>query len=382
MTRTTTLTLIFLISFNAYGQDQAGIESFEASLQNAASPYQNLVWSDEFDGNGAINIGNWHHQTQLPNGFSWYNGELQHYTNRVENAYLEGGALHIKAINETFNDQGHIKQYTSARLNSKFAFTYGRVEVRAKLPQGAGTWPAIWMLGKNIAEPGGYWYDQFGEVPWPACGEIDIMEHWGTNPNYVSSAIHTPSSFGGTVNVGGTNLSDVFNTYHVYEMEWSPEKIVFSVDGNPIYTYQPAVQNASTWPFDSEQYLLLNVAINGDIFPGFTTSEMVIDYVRVYQEGLSSHVYNPITQIFSNGVALFWTPPPGAVGCQVRGGILDGNDVYSLTVLNGNPNYVFVPPAIFGNGGSFQWKVRCATAINPVEGLTEFSPYSSFSFTP
>ena len=119
--------------------------------------YDNLVWSDEFDGNGAINSANWFHQTQLPAGGSWYNNEVQHYTNRTDNSSVSNGTLKIVAKKESFNDQGHTKQYTSARLNSKFAFTYGRVEIRAKLPTGVGTWPAIWMLGKNINEDGGFW---------------------------------------------------------------------------------------------------------------------------------------------------------------------------------------------------------------------------------
>ena len=345
------------------------------------SPYQFLVWADEFDGSGAINTGKWHHQTQLPNGVSWFNGELQHYTDRVENSFLEEGNLHIKAIAEVYTDQGHTKNYTSARLNSKFAFTYGRVEVRAKLPQGAGTWPAIWMLGKNISEPGGYWFDEFGEVSWPACGEIDIMEHWGVNPNYVSAAIHTPSSFGSTVNVGGLFLTDVFNTYHIYEMEWSPEKIVFSVDGQAYYTYEPEVQNTDTWPFDSDQYLLLNVAINPDITPAFSESEMVIDYVRVYQEAPSEAI-NLASQAFSNGILLNWTPPQGSVACQVKGGPEGGNDGSSVNIVSSNPNSIFINGAALGNGGNFQWRVRCATGINPVEGLTDFSDYDYFTFPP
>jgi beta-glucanase (GH16 family) len=352
-----------------------------AFSQSNNSPYTDLVWSDEFNGNGAINAAKWHHQTQLPNGNSWFNGELQHYTNRVQNSSQSGGSLFINAINESFIDQGVTKEYTSARLNSKFAFTYGRVVVRAKLPQGAGTWPAIWMLGKNITEPGGYWFDEFGTTSWPACGEIDIMEHWGVNPNYVSAALHTPSSFGGTINVGGTNLPDVFNTFHIYEMEWSPERIVFSVDGNEFYTYEPEEQNTDTWPFDSDQYLLLNVAINGEITQGFNESAMEIDYVRVYQEPSSDLSFNPTSQVFVNGVLLSWELPEGAIGCEVRGGPLGGNDGASLTILNSQPDFVFVNSNALGNG-EYQWKVRCATDINPPQGITEFSIYDTFSFPP
>lgn len=244
-----------------------------------------LVWSDDFDGNGAINSLNWHHQTQLPAGGSWYNGEIQHYTNRVDNSFVENGFLKIVAKKETYTDQGHTKEYTSARLNSKFTFTYGRVEVRAKLPTGVGTWPAIWMLGKNINEDGGYWDNQgFGTTPWPSCGEIDIMEHWGHNQNFVQSATHTPSSSGATVNHGGQTISTASSDFHIYELEWSSEKLVFSVDGITHFTYNPTDKNADTWPFDAEQYILLNSAILPSIASNFTESAMEIDYVRIYQE--------------------------------------------------------------------------------------------------
>ncbi len=342
------------------------------------SPYQQLVWSDEFDGSGAINSSKWHHQTQLPNGTSWYNGELQHYTDREENAYLADGHLHIRAIAEPYMDQGQLKQYTSARLNSKYAFTYGRVEVRAKLPQGPGTWPAIWTLGKNIAEPGGYWYDEYGEVPWPACGEIDIMEHWGTNPNYVSSAIHTPSSHGNTVNLGGTMLGDVFNTFHIYEMEWTPESITFRVDGNEIYVYEPSVKNDATWPFDEEQYLLLNVAINPDITAAFSESEMVIDYVRVYAEGPPAHAYYLITQFLPDGILLIWNPPPGAESCEVRTGSAGEGDALSTPVANADPHYLFTGPEVFSQAGDYQWRVRCTL---PDGSLTDWSDYFEFNYT-
>ncbi|GAB4165619.1 MAG: hypothetical protein Tsb0033_27400 [Winogradskyella sp.] len=254
--------------------------------------YQDLVWSDEFDSDGAVDDTKWFHQTQLPAGGSWYNGEQQHYTNRIENSFVENGFLNIVAIKENFTDQGETKQYTSARLNSKFAFTYGRVDVRAKLPEGDGTWPAIWTLGKNISEPGAYWQTQgFGTTSWPACGEIDIMEH-GLGPvNHVSSAIHTPSSFGATVNFQSYILNDVANDFHVYSMNWSPNQITFLIDDVGFYTYNPAVKDANTWPFDEDQFLLLNIAMGGtagSIDPMFTQSEMVIDYVRVYQNSALS----------------------------------------------------------------------------------------------
>ena len=237
----------------------------------------------------AIDSEKWFHQTRLPDGNSWYNGEIQHYTNRIENAYVSEGTLKIVAIRESFTDQNRTKQFTSARLNAKYAFTYGRVDVRAKLPQGSGTWPAIWMLGKNITENGGYWQTQgFGTVSWPASGEIDIMEHWGRNQNNVSSALHTPSSYGGTVNVGSQYIDTASTEFHIYSLDWNANRMIFSVDGNTHYTYGPNDKNPSTWPFDADQYLLLNFAIEPGIASSFNEGEMEIDYVRVYAPNASS----------------------------------------------------------------------------------------------
>ena len=255
--------------------------------------YNNLVWSDEFDVNGAVNTSNWFHQTQLPAGGSWFNGEAQHYTNLTSNSFVSAGALNIVAKKQTYTDQGTTKEYTSARLNSKFAFKYGRVEVRAKLPTDAGTWPAIWMLGKNVNEDGGYFDASYGTTNWPACGEIDIMEH-GIFPfqpiDYIQSTLHTPSSNGNSVNNGGTLASDIQSDYHVYSMNWSPFEISFLLDGVVYYTYNPAVKNADTWPFDKEQYIILDVAmggIAGSISSDFDQAAMQIDYVRVYQNTLA-----------------------------------------------------------------------------------------------
>ena len=187
------------------------------------------------------------------------------------------------AKKETFADQGYTKQYTSARLNSKFAFTYGRIEVRAKLPTGVGTWPAIWMLPTH---------NTYGN--WPKSGEIDIMEH-GIFPtkdiNYINSALHTTCCNGGNPNQGGTIASDLANQFHVYSMNWSPNQITFLLDSVAFYTYNPINKDASTWPFFEDQFILLNVAMGGlagNIDPGFTESAMLIDYVKVYQaSGLS-----------------------------------------------------------------------------------------------
>ncbi len=266
--------------------------------------YSDLVWSDEFNTSGKTAVDNtkWHHQTIGPNGGRWYNGEEQHYTNSLDNSFVENGFLNIVAKKEEgFEQNGVVLDYTSARLNSKFAFTYGRVDVRAKLPFGNGTWPAIWTLGKNVSETGAYWQTQgFGTTSWPACGEIDIMEHGLGAINHTSSAIHTPSSSGNTVNTESQVLNDVANNFYVYSVNWSPNQITFMVDGVGYYTYNPAVKDASTWPFDLAQYLIFNVAmggISGAIDSGFTESAMVIDYVRVYQNTTLSVSDNDLKNI-------------------------------------------------------------------------------------
>ena len=259
--------------------------SKDSKATNFESKFDTLVWSDEFDVEGAIDGEKWFHQTKLPPGGSWWGGLIQHYTDRIDNSYVRDGYLNLVAKKETYNDQGEVKLYTAARLNSKFAFTYGLIEIRAKLPSGTGTWPAIWMLNKNIDEDGAYWDNQgFGTTKWPSCGEIDILEHWGKNQDYVSSALHNASSYGYKVeNVGGQKIDDVSTEFHKYTLEWTEEKMVFSVDGIEHFRYQPSTKNSDTWPYDSDYYLILNIAIEPDINPEFIESPMVVDYIRIYQ---------------------------------------------------------------------------------------------------
>ena len=351
--------------------------------------YNDLVWSDEFDVNGSVNATNWFHQTQLPAGGSWFNGEVQHYTDELTNSFVNGGFLNIVAKKEPYTSQGVTKQYTSARLNSKFAFKYGRVDVRAKLPIQAGTWPAIWMLGKNVNEDGGFFDAAFGTTNWPACGEIDIMEH-GITPsqptNYIQSALHTPSSFGNTSNIGGAIANNLGTDYHVYSMNWSPYQITFLLDGVAFYTYNPAVKTPSNWPFDLEQYLLLNIAmggIAGTIDPSYTQSSMVIDYVRVYQN------VQVDTQIPINFTATVGNVTSSSVQLLLNATDNSGNIVYNVTYgsttvtsagtsgvqkslvisgLNSNTNYTFSVAAsdISGNNATNNSIVLNATTTGVI----------------
>jgi beta-glucanase (GH16 family) len=308
--------------------------------------YKDLVWSDEFNTNGTVDATNWFHQTQLPAGGSWFNGEVQHYTDLDTNSFVDSGLLNIVAKKESFTDQGVTKQYTSARLNSKFAFKYGRVDVRAKLPVDSGTWPAIWMLGKNVNENGGYFDALYGTTDWPACGETDIMEH-GIFPsqsiNYVQSTLHTPSSNGNSVNNGGTIASDLANNYHIYSMNWSPNQISFLLDGVIYYTYNPAVKNASTWPFDKEQYILLNIAmggIAGTIPSNFTQTSMLIDYVRVYQNT------TPDTQAPTNFTATVGTISGSSVELLLKATDDSGNITYNVTYGSSGTSSTFSPSGV------------------------------------
>ena len=239
-----------------------------------------------------IDNNKWFHQTQLPNGNAWFNDEQQHYTNRIDNAFTSNGTLKIVAKKERYTDQGKTKQYTSARLNSKFAFKYGRVEVRAKLPAGHGTWPAIWTLGKNINELGAYWQTQgYGTASWPACGEIDIMEHVGFDPYKVFFSIHNNNLYG---NVHGTSQQGVYESnnletsFHNYAIEWGEDFIRGYIDDILYFDYSKNSNSFNDWPYDNPFFLIINLAIGGEwggiqgidnsIFP----ASFVIDYVRLY----------------------------------------------------------------------------------------------------
>ncbi len=307
--------------------------------------YNNLVWSDEFDANGTVNATMWHHQTQLPAGGSWFNDEVQHYTNQLTNSSVNAGFLNIVAKRVPFTDQGVTKQFTSARLNSKFSFLYGRVDIRAKVPTNQGTWPALWLLGKNVNEDGGYFDAAFGNTSWPACGEIDIMEH-GITPsqpiNYVQSALHTPSSSGNTTNIGGTIANNLGNTFHVYSMNWSPFQITFLLDGVAYYTYNPAIKTSENWPFTAEQYLLLNIAMGGvagTIPASFTQAIMEVDYVRVYQNTLVD------TQAPTNFTATIGNVTSSTIELLLNANDNSGNVSYNITyngttITTANPSGV------------------------------------------
>ena len=226
-----------------------------------------LVWFDEFDGNGTINTNNWNYET---GGGGWGNQEVQNYTNSLNNIYKENGILKIKVIKESNNT------YTSARITTKnkFDFKYGRVDIRAKLPSLAGTWPALWMLGANI-----------DSVSWPSCGEIDIMEQF-EDKSYVQSTCHWQSSSTTDYAPVSYGLPVDLNTpteFHVYSLIWAEGSVKTLLDGNQFY----AMNTNSNMPFDANFFFIFNVAMGGTnggtIDPNFTNDAMEVDYIRVYQ---------------------------------------------------------------------------------------------------
>ena len=244
-----------------------GIKYTYASTKVNIFVARKLIWSDEFDVNGAPNPDKWDYNTGTGDG--WGNNELEYYTKRPENIIIENGILKIKAIREDYMGS----QFTSARIltRGKFSFKYGRAEIRAKLPVGGGTWPAFWLLGDNL-----------DTVGWPACGEIDILESVGNNPNVIHSSLHSPGRSGNTPDTATTTNPTSATAYHIYAAEWSAESIKFYVDDNLFYTYK----NSSTTPFNAKFFIILNFAMGGNfggaVDPNFKTSTYEIDYVRVY----------------------------------------------------------------------------------------------------
>lgn len=272
--------ILFFIFIGLISQDKAVFTS-----QDQDAEFRTLVFADEFEYEGRPDNQKWHHQIIPPNNGSWYNDELQHYTDSEENSYANNGTLKIKAIKEQYSYNGSTKEYTSARLNSKFTFTYGRVEVRAKLPGTAGTWPAIWTLGANVNETGNYFGDQYGEVGWPLSGEIDIMEQTGWDKNKTISHFHWGDLKTKEYrNTGGeATVPNASNEYHIYAMEWDSESIKTYVDDTLVFE----LQNTKDKPYNHGHYLILNIAIGGNLggeLPEtFTEDILEIDYVRIYQ---------------------------------------------------------------------------------------------------
>lgn len=236
-----------------------------------------LIWSDEFDGETGSSVDSEKWTIEVGNNNGWGNSELQYYTGRPENLSIQDGSLVIKALKEEM--EGF--QCTSARIKTrgKFKFTYGKVEMSAKLPYGHGIWPAFWMLGAD-----------FGSNPWPDCGEIDIMEFIGRQPDTIYGTLHGPEYYG---SMGLQNQikhkTDIHNEFHTYGIEWEENNIKWYFDGQLFHTVsKDKMLSSYTWVFDHDFFMLLNLAVGGNWpqRPNDKTEfpqSYVIDYVRVYQ---------------------------------------------------------------------------------------------------
>lgn len=244
-------------------------------------PGWQLVWNDEFDQAGLPDPAKWDYDTEY-NQRGWWNQELQYYSRqRPENARVADGKLVITARRERLSSAPDFggQNYTSARLitRGKASWTYGRFEVRAKLPCTLGTWPAIWTLGTGGA--------------WPADGEIDIMEQKGisaADKRAVLGTVHTQANHAGTALGATQSLPSACTDFNNYHMQWDAERIVIGVNGVDYFTYaNPRNGRTTQWPFDRPQYLLLNVAVGGVLGGAVNDSglpaSMEVDYVRVYQ---------------------------------------------------------------------------------------------------
>jgi beta-glucanase (GH16 family) len=237
-----------------------------------------LVWADEFDTPGLPSAARWNYDT-FRNRAGWFNNERQYYAAaREANSVVADGKLRITARLEStagFADSGG-QRYTSARLITlgKAQWTYGFFEIRARMPCGQGTWPAIWLLGVGGAQ---------GTV-WPDDGEIDIMEHTGSQPTRVLGTIHTAAQLN---NGSFTTVPTACTAFHDYQLLWTADEIAIGVDGVVYFRFRNPRTDRRAWPFDAPQYLILNIAIGGTLGGAVTDSifpvTMEVDHVRVWQ---------------------------------------------------------------------------------------------------
>jgi len=247
----------------------AVLDNSELTVRIINVDFASLVWSDEFS-DANLNTTWWNYEQGNNNG--WGNNELEVYTNKTENVHLDSGYLHITALSPSAN------YYTSGRITTqgKKEFTYGRIVLRAKLPEGQGIWPALWMLGSNIST-----------ISWPGCGEIDIMEYLGHETNKVYGTVHWNDNGHQYIGSNMTLLTGTFHTsFHIFTLVWTPNRFIWYVDN--LQYFEKERLTISKFPFDLPQFFIFNLAVGGN-WPGppdeNTTfpQHMIVDYVQVYQ---------------------------------------------------------------------------------------------------
>jgi beta-glucanase (GH16 family) len=315
-----------------------------------------LVWSDEFN-SASIDLTKWAFQTgngAIVGNPGWGNNELEYYTSRTNNAYVTNGMLHIRAQIEPTNSSEGTFRYTSAKLLTQGLFNkqYGRIEWRAKLPAGTGMWPALWALGSNIVS-----------VPWPGCGEIDVVENNGANTGFVQGSLH--SSAGDPTAVYNFTGGDSVTNFHVYDLDWTNSTIVWSVDG-VAYETQPTT-SAFNLPF----FFLMNLAVGGNYVGNPSTGsidpnmpgEMVIDYMRVYD-------YVTPTNPPATPTGLTATPGGSQIGLNWN--VASNASTYNVkrAAVSGGPYTTIASPSgtSYGDTGV----VSCSTYYYVVSGTNAF----------
>jgi beta-glucanase (GH16 family) len=254
-----------------------------------------LLWSDEFNGKKGVRPSSKVWSAEIGGG-GWGNSERQFYTDKSANASMDGAGRLVITANRISNEYGDLIgdapgtedilnrcsecQFTSARLKTarKIGFMYGRMEARIKMPQGVGTWPAFWMLGGDLLDG----------VPWPECGEIDIMEFRGDFSDRSTSALHGPTTPKGSgLGAAFLNATPLSDGYHTYAIEWKKNSITFIVDGRATGTYSSADTGARGWVYNQEFFLILNLAMGGTyagefIDPAVSQAQLHVDYIRFY----------------------------------------------------------------------------------------------------
>ena len=262
---------VICCSHSSYTMDQP---AQPGSPPPPPGPYQ-MVWSDEFDHAGLPDSAKWNYDV---GGNGWGNNELEYYTSkRTENARVENGNLVIEARKESWQGMN----YTSARLltKGKMSWQYGKIETRAKLPRGRGTWPAIWMLGDT------------NPLKWPDDGEVDIMEHVGFDQGIIHGSVHCKKYNWviGNGKTATTPVMDCSDSFHVYTVEWDANNLKISVDSMSYMSFSNEHSGYDAWPFDNKLFMILNIAVGGNwggqkgVDDSIWPQQMLVDYVRVYQ---------------------------------------------------------------------------------------------------
>ena len=332
-------------------------ELFGVGTPTAYSQSYSLIWSDEFNSVTSSNVDTTKWVFESGNNGGWGNNEQEFYTGRTNNASIAGGLLHIRAQNEETNGF----HFTSARMKTetKFWFTYGRVEWRAKLPSGVGMWPALWMMGTNIANLG-----------WPGCGEIDVVENNGT-PTFNQGSLHNGGTLTGQTAIYNFAGGDSITNFHVYDLDWTSNSVAWSVDGTVFETrtnWSSSTGKPYPFPFNQAFFLLMNFATGGS-YAGTTDTnaihaslpqEMQIDYVRVFQVSpptVPPSTVTGLTATASGGsVSLNWNAANNATSYYVKRSLVSGGPYttnanptatsYTDTGLTNCTTYYYVVSAI------------------------------------